>query len=61
MHFYCRVLVLLNCSTAQAQKKGKYACDESQPERNVQRGQHLRFDFVDSARLTSEGEATPPT
>jgi len=26
-------IVLLSCSTAQAQKKGKYACDESQPER----------------------------
>jgi hypothetical protein len=25
-------VVLLSCSTAQAQKKGKYACDESQPE-----------------------------
>ena len=27
----CCVL-LLNCATAQAQKKGKYACDEAQPE-----------------------------
>lgn len=25
-------IVLLNCSTAQAQKKSKYACDENQPE-----------------------------
>jgi len=25
-------IILLSCSTAQAQKKGKYACDESQPE-----------------------------
>jgi len=25
-------IVLLNCSTAHAQKKGKYACQESQPE-----------------------------
>ena len=25
-------VLLLNCATAQAQKKGKYACDEAQPE-----------------------------
>ena len=25
-------ILLLNCATAQAQKKGKYACDEAQPE-----------------------------
>ena|ERR1700685_3403300 len=30
--FLLSCLVLLACATAQAQKKGKYACDEPQPE-----------------------------
>ena len=28
----CSCVVLLGCATAQAQKKGKYSCDEPQPE-----------------------------
>jgi hypothetical protein len=31
--FLLSCFVLWNCSTAQAQKKSKYACDESEPER----------------------------
>jgi hypothetical protein len=30
--FILSCVILLTCSTAQAQKKGKYACDEPQPE-----------------------------